>query len=80
VLVEMRWVASLLDDWHNIANALKILKTRLACLLPNPRCLALLGWLFPITKQACQGKLAGFHIAAVLTAPCAWGIFLRPSS
>jgi len=31
--------------------------------MPDPSCLALLGWLFRITKWACQRKVTGFHIA-----------------
>jgi hypothetical protein len=46
-----------------IINSIEIW-TGLVCLVPDPTCLALLGWLFRITKWACQGKLAGFHIAA----------------
>ena len=41
----------------------KCSRTGLVCLVPDPSCMALLGWLFRITKWACQGKLAGFHIA-----------------
>src|ERR1700722_619124 len=42
---------------------LKSWRASLVCLVPDPSCLVLLGWLFRITKWACQGKLAGFHIA-----------------
>jgi len=45
-----------------IINSMEIW-TGLVCLVPDPSCLALLWWLFCITKWARQGKLAGFHIA-----------------